>query len=820
MGSPGHGKNTLAMTALPGIDESARLAALQEYEILDTAAEPDFDELTRLAARICQTPMALVTLLDRDRQWFKARVGLDLAETPREIAFCNHAIQQSDVFIVPDAAADARFSANPLVTGDPGVRFYAGTPLITPQGHPLGTLCVIDTVPRELAPEAREVLRGLGRQVMAQLELRRTARELLRRSEENRATEHALRSSEALKTRIIESSRDCIKLLDLEGNLISMNAGGMQMLEICDLAPFVGSSWADFWQGEDRNAALAAIETARNGGVGRFVGYFETLETHRPMWFDVAVSALSPGDGQPDRLLALSRDVTARKQAEAKLRALAEGTARETGTAFFRSLAQHLAQGLSAEYAFVAECTDATKTQVRTLAFWKAEGFLDDISFALTGTPCEHVIAGEKCIHRENLQQLFPKDVGLVAMQAESYFGIPLKGRDGAILGHIAVIDVRPMMPSADDIALLEIFAARAGAELERQRADRALRLALEEVEALKNRLQAENVYLQEEIRSHHGFEAIVGKSPAHLKVLDGIAQVAPTSATVLIRGETGTGKELVARAIHARSNRAARPFIALNCGAISAGLVESELFGHERGAFTGATARKVGRFELAEGGTIFLDEIGDLQPDLQVKLLRVLQEGEFERVGGTKPIRVDTRVIAATHCDLEQLVKEDRFRADLFYRLDVFPIRTPPLRDRKEDIPLLVRHLVHQHATKLGKAITIIPTEVMTRLCAYPWPGNIRELSNVIECSVILSSGPGLELGDWMATSRAAAPDSLSFNLTPPRLDEMERHHILEALERTGWKVSGPAGAAAALGLKPTTLESRMKKHGIRRPN
>jgi len=808
------------MTATTSTTEQERLAALQRYEILDTPPELDFDDLTGLAARVCATPIALLTLIDEERQWVKAHVGLEINETPRDIAFCNYAIQQAGLFVVPDALADPRFANNPLVTGDPRIRFYAGSPLITPDGQALGTLCVIDRVPRQFPPDQAKALTALSRQVVAQLELRRAGQELRSVVERSEATQEALRASEALKTRIIESSRDCIKLLDLDGNLISMNAGGMQMLEICDLAPFVGSSWADFWQGGDRTAAISAIETARNGGVGRFVGYFETLENHRPMWFDVAVSPVSLGDGQPDRLLALSRDVTARKEAEDKLRALAEGTAKETGTAFFRSLVQHLARGLHAEYAFIAECTDPTRTQVRTLAFWNTEGFADNITFALAGTPCEHVVGGETCLHGEGLQRLFPGDEGLAAMRVESYLGIPLKDRGGDILGHIAVLGVRPMMPTGDDMALLEIFAARAGAELERQRADRALRQALEEVEALKNRLQAENVYLQEEIRSHHGFEEIVGQSPAHLKVLDGIAQVAPTGATVLIRGETGTGKELVARAIHARSSRASRPFIALNCGAISAGLVESELFGHERGAFTGATARKVGRFELADGGTIFLDEIGDLQPDLQVKLLRVLQEGEFERVGATKPIRVDARVIAATHCDLEHLVKEERFRADLFYRLNVFPIRTPALRERKEDIPLLVRHLVRKHATKLGKAITTIPTEVMDLLCGYPWPGNIRELGNVIECSVILSNGPALELGDWITTFRAGPPATMSANSSSPRLDEIERNHILATLERTGWKVSGATGAAVALGLKPTTLESRMKKHGIRRPD
>jgi formate hydrogenlyase transcriptional activator len=808
------------MSAPPATSETERLAALHRYAVLDTPPELDFDELAALAAGICRTPIALITLLDHDRQWFKARLGLETLETPRDIAFCDYAIRQAGLFVVEDAVADPRFATNPLVTGEPRIRFYAGAPLITPDGQALGTLCVIDRVPRQLLPEHADALGTLSRQVVAQLQLRRSRQQLMQTIEENRLAQEALRASEELKTRIIESSRDCIKVLDLEGHLLSMNSGGMQMLEICDLAPFVGSSWVDFWQGKDREAAIAAIEAARNGGVGRFVGYFETLETRRPLWFDVAVSPVSGGQGEPDRLLALSRDVTARKEAEDKLRALTQGTAKETGTAFFRSLVQHLAQGLHAEYAFVAECTTAAKTHVQTLAFWKGRGFLDDITFALAGTPCEHVVGGSMSVHHEGLQALFPADTGLVDMQAESYFGVPLRNRDGETMGHIAVLDVRPMTPTPDDLALLEIFADRAGAELERQRADRELRRALEEVEALKNRLQAENVYLQQEIRSHHGFEEIVGRSPSLLKVLDAIAQVAPTDATVLIRGETGTGKELIARAIHARSGRGSRPFIAVNCAAISAGLVESELFGHERGAFTGATARKLGRFELADGGTIFLDEIGDLQPDLQVKLLRVLQEGEFERVGGIGSIKVDARVIAATHRDLDQLIREERFRADLFYRLNVFPIRTPPLREREDDIPLLVRHLVAQHAHKLGKHIETIPTEVMDLLCRHTWPGNIRELANVIECSVIQSGGSALELGDWMASARTDGPRPAAADLSHLRLEEMERAHILNALERTGWRVSGPRGAAALLGLRPTTLESRMKRLELRRPS
>jgi predicted ATPase/transcriptional regulator with GAF, ATPase, and Fis domain len=334
------------------------------------------------------------------------------------------------------------------------------------------------------------------------------------------------------------------------------------------------------------------------------------------------------------------------------------------------------------------------------------------------------------------------------------------------------------------------------------------------EVTQLRDRLQAENVYLLEEVKTQHRFEEIVGRSPALREVLGQIERVAPTHATVLIQGETGTGKELVARALHDLSRRKERPLVVVNCGAISPGLVESELFGHEKGAFTGAVARKIGRFELADGGTIFLDEIGDLSMDLQVKLLRVLQEGEMERVGGTRPLRVDVRVIAATNHDLAQAVGAGRFRADLYYRLNVFPIRTPPLRERREDIPLLVRYFVLKYAVKLGKRIETVPRSTLEALAAYSWPGNVRELANVIERSVILSTGTRLELGDWITSQRPGLPDS-----PEGTLEAVERDHIARALAQTGWKVSGPHGAARLLGLKPTTLEARMKKLGIKRP-
>ena len=310
----------------------------------------------------------------------------------------------------------------------------------------------------------------------------------------------------------------------------------------------------------------------------------------------------------------------------------------------------------------------------------------------------------------------------------------------------------------------------------------------------------------------------IIGASEPIRRVLEKIGQVAATDTTVLITGETGTGKELIARAIHRRSARADRPLIAVNCGAISPTLVESELFGHEKGAFTGAVVRKAGRFELADKGTLFLDEVGDLPMDLQVKLLRVLQDGEFTRVGGNQTIKVDVRLVAATHRDLPAATREGTFRQDLYYRLNVFPIRTPPLRERRDDIPPLIDHFVSLYAGRLGKRIDTLPSSVVEALQSYRWPGNIRELANLIERSVIVTPGSTLQLGDW-ATGQynpVNPPAALAGSRT---LGDMERDYIIQMLERANWRVSGTGGAAELLNLKPTTLEARMKKLGIGRP-
>jgi formate hydrogenlyase transcriptional activator len=341
--------------------------------------------------------------------------------------------------------------------------------------------------------------------------------------------------------------------------------------------------------------------------------------------------------------------------------------------------------------------------------------------------------------------------------------------------------------------------------------------LAFREIDELKNRLQEEKLYLQEEIRSEYNFEEIIGSSPALRTALDDVQTVAPTDSTVLIFGETGTGKELIARALHNLSGRSEHPLVKVNCAAIPTGLLESEMFGHERGAFTGAVEQRKGRFELAHRGTIFLDEVEEIPLELQPKLLRVLQEHEFERLGSGKTIRVDVRVIAATNADLAQMVAEKKFRSDLYYRLNVFPIALPSLRERAEDISLLVHFFAQRFAQQMKKSIKSIPSETLARLTNYSWPGNIRELQNLIERAVILSRGTALEvpLSELKKSSNGAVQNLIS----PITLEAVEREHIMKTLRATGWVIGGNAGAAARLGLNRTTLNNRLRKLGIARP-
>jgi formate hydrogenlyase transcriptional activator len=757
--------------------------------------------------------------------------------------------------------------------------------------------------------------------------------------------EEALRRSEEFTARLIESSHDCIKVLDLNGHLLAMNAHGMAALEICDFGPLVGSPWVEFWDGQDREDAKAAMEEARQGKVGRFTGFFPKTQTKTPAWWSVSITAILDKDGKPEKLLAVSRDVTELKRVEqflrhshealerqvternTALREIVEGVEAKVGAQFFPALVQQLAKALDAEYAFVSEfCVDRTK--VRTLAFWAGDHFKDNFEYAIAHTPCEKVLAGELYYCSDKVADRFPlHKQDLEGLGVESYLAIPMISAGGQVLGHLAVMGRKRMELEQLDFSVFKIFGARAGAELERTHMDamlkdneerlrdlfdeapiayvhegldskfiRANRTALKSfgitadqvegtygfsfipdtpdaqrrlkdafasigkgidtsgvvlelrrkdngkplwiqwwsrpdpsgtytrtmfiditervlMEQEKARIEAQNIYLQEEIQRSHNFEELIGGSTSLKKVLKNVGRVAPTDSTVLITGETGTGKELIARAIHNLSPRRGRPLVKVNCAAIPAGLIESELFGHEKGAFTGALTKKMGRFEVADKGTIFLDEIGELPLDLQSKLLRVLQEGEFERVGGIQTFKVNVRVIAATNRDLDQQSKTGHYRPDLYYRLNVFPIHLPALREREGDIPMLVQYFVHKFTANFGKKIDRISERMMAGLQRYQWPGNIRELEHVIERAVILSEGSELEPIEWLSQANGKAGAAKT-----QTLEEIERQHIVDVLDQTNWRVSGEKGAAKILGLNATTLEARMKKLGIER--
>ena len=630
------------------------------------------------------------------------------------------------------------------------------------------------------------------------------------------------------------------------------------------------------------------------------------------------------------------------------LRAIVEGVEAQTGDAFFASLVRHVATALGVQYVFASELTQAG-THFRSRAVWARGARGEDFEVPLRGTPCEAVLGGELVHHPERLQQHFPDDAGLGVWGVVSYCGAPIAAADGSILGHIAVLDDRPMPDATAALAVLRIFAARAAAEIERLQAFDALRTSEEQLRQVLrcaadgiivsdedgrillfnpaaerifgctaaqaigepvarfgtpdgvaarqqviaqlaldpkqvvfygedqgilarrfdgtpflhegslsrsesggqvfytgivrdceerrgasrelDALRRQNETLREELRSLYAFDAIVGGSSALRDVLEQVERVATTDASVLIRGESGTGKELIARAIHSLSARREHPMIRVNCAALSGGLVESELFGHEKGAFTGASERRIGRFELADGGTIFLDEVGEIPESVQVKLLRVLQEREFERVGGTRTIRVDVRILAATNRDLERAIAARGFREDLYYRLAAFPVRVPPLRERREDIPLLVDAFIDRYAAKIGRPVRRASAATLERLCAYAWPGNVRELENVIERALILSRGAVLEVApELLPASAVASPPQpngaphasdgmMSRHAEASRsLKHAEREHILAALDRCGWKIEGDHGAAAALGLRPSTLRSRMQKLAIQR--
>jgi formate hydrogenlyase transcriptional activator len=463
------------------------------------------------------------------------------------------------------------------------------------------------------------------------------------------------------------------------------------------------------------------------------------------------------------------------------------------------------------DYAGLALFDPATQQlRLHALDFPQSKGLLQaEMVVPLEGTPTGEVfVTRQPALVTSADAKRFPAAISqrFRAEGLESGCVVPLITANRT-LGTLSLASLRPSAFTQEDIDLLMRVANQVAIAIENA-------LAYRQIAELKNKLADEKLYLEEEIRTEYTFEEIVGESPALKRVLSQVETVAATDSSVLILGETGTGKEVIARALHDLSPRRERTFVKVNCAAIPTGLLESELFGHEKGAFTGAIAQKVGRFELAHRGTLFLDEVGDIPLELQPKLLRVLQEKEFERLGSTHTLHVDVRVVAATNRDLTQMVEDRLFRSDLYYRLNVFPIIVPPLRERAEDIPLLVRYFAQKHARRMDRRIESIPAEEMEALTRYHWPGNVRELENLIERAVILSRGPTLHvpLPDDRLSGEAPAA-------TPVTLEAAEREHILRALRDTNWVISGPSGAAARLGMKRTTLQSRMAKLGISRP-
>jgi formate hydrogenlyase transcriptional activator len=656
--------------------------------------------LTRLATTVLHVPVALVSLVDSDRHFFKSQCGLSepLAssrQNPLTHSFCKHAVGSREPLVVADARGDPLLGPSSDATN---VVAYAGIPLITSEGHALGTFCVVDWQTHNWTSEEIGILQVLATSALSEIELRRLVGELrassvnLRGLVESRTSE--LRASEERQRVLLDVNNAIVTCLDRD-SLFSATTAALRRV-----VPF------------DR-AALHLYDPVKD--VFRVLGV--TGPVPSPPIFPI-------GTEWPRR---------------------------------------------------------------QTRGGWVLDHREPLLTVDLRDPPS------------------FPEHAALLKGGLRSAVSAPMAIK-GKIIGTLNIGSRVPGQYGAEDASLLAAIAEQVALAIENL-------LAYEEIAALKARLEEEKVYLQEEVRTEAAFGDVIGESPAVLDVLASVRHVAKTDSTVLVTGETGTGKELIVRAIHDLSRRKDKLLVKVNCAALPAGVIESELFGHERGAFTGALTRKVGRFELANRGTLFLDEVGDLPLELQAKLLRVLQDGEFERVGGTQTLKVDVRLIAATNRDLERAVSEERFRADLYYRLNVFPIVIPPLRERKQDIPRLARHFAMLYASKMGKNVGTVSADVLKRLAAYDWPGNVRELQNIIERTVILSPTGRFELGDLVAAPAGGSPKQHARGL-----EDVERQHIVGVLEETGWRVSGERGAAKILGLKRTTLEARMKKLGILR--
>ena len=655
--------------------------------------------------------------------------------------------------------------------------------------------------------------------------------------------EHILFNSDELIRLILDSASEAICGCDSEGICLFSNPAAARILGYDHPAELLGKNMHALEHHTRKDGTPYPIEECPI-----YIGFQKNENVHRDdevywrkdgtsfpveFWSHIVIR-----EGKTLGALITFIDITERKQVEAALRKSEEQNRSllQINNAIITNLTQQalllsISEALHPVISFDRCAITLYQPERDSFRFLAVEGellsdyFRTGQEFSRNETCGSWVFDHQRPLVRHDLknEQQYPNERRLAAEGIQSMCVVPL-ALQGKCIGLLSLVSQQRDRYSDEDAGFLQEVANQVALAVQNMQ-------SYQEIDNLKARLEKENVYLREELCAEHNFEEIVGNSPALLKALHAVEQVAPTDSTVLIYGETGTGKELVARAIHSRSSRNGRALVSVNCSAISAGLVESELFGHMKGAFTGALERRIGRFELANGGTIFLDEIGELCLETQVKLLRVLQEHEFEPVGSSHPLRVDVRVIAATNRNLHEAVQAGRFRSDLFYRLNVFPIELPPLRERRADIPQLVAFCLSQFSKRLGKKMDGVSRESMENLVNYPWPGNIRELQNVIERAIIVSADPTLRLDrDLMPVAAAAkgmeapdedSPEDRQADLKSPKplltLDEVERNHIFAALQQASGVVDGPKGAAKILNLHPNTLRHRMDKLGIK---
>jgi formate hydrogenlyase transcriptional activator len=623
--------------------------------------------------------------------------------------------------------------------------------------------------------------------------------ELEMQNEELRLTQTLIETSRARYADLYDFAPVGYFTFDPKGLIVEVNLTGSGMLGL-ERRGLVGKPFSRFVTKESREMFRLHLQAVLSSGT-RQACELKLLRSDGCA-FDVLLESIPVTDGENPYSLCRSAlsDITSRKELEAVLR---------TAETRYRRLFETARDGILIIDVDTGEISDVNPSMTEMLGY-SAEEFMGKKLWDMA--PFRDIEASRKALSE------------LPGKGYARHDDLPLQTRDGRLIdvefiGSVYLVDrKRVIQCNIRDITQRKRLAEalqKAHNELEQRVEERTadLRAALSEIQGMKDRLEAENIYFRQENRARHRFGNIIGQSDGLKYVLYRAEQVAPGNTTVLILGETGTGKELIAAAIHDMSPRKERPLITVNCAALPANLIESELFGREKGAFTGADTRQVGRFEVAHGSTLCLDEIGELPMEVQAKLLRVIQHNEFERLGSSHTVKVDVRIVATTNRNLEEEVRKDRFRQDLYYRLNVFPITVPPLRQRKEDIPLMVQAFVERYSRKLGKQITSIQKETMKALQDYPWPGNVRELESIIERAVILCPGPVFQLADTLESS------SPPLSSTMRTLEETERNQILKTLLETRWRIEGKDGAAAILGLHPSTLRARMHKLGVVRP-